>query len=98
MMTKNLPVSQALWKIPFRISLNKIFAVKELLAGNGKGFIAVMKAHLHYLSWLFFAKDKHLPENKTGKLHGIYPGLVMWQYFVNKKKTFSEIVTTKDNI
>ena len=98
MMSKNLPAGQALWKIPFRISLNKIFALKELFAGNGKAFTAVFKAHLHYLRWLFFIKKKNLPMVKTGKLFGVYHGLVVWQYFVKKKKTFSEIVITKDNI
>ena len=98
MMTKNLPAGEALWKIPFRISLNKIFALKELFAGNGKAFIAVFKAHLHYLRWLFFKKNKKLPISKNVKLHGIYKGLLIWQYFVKKKKTFSEIVTTKDNV
>ena len=98
MMTKNLPVGQAWWKIPYRISLNKLFAVKELFAGNGKAFVAVFKAHLHYVRWLFFEKNKKRPKNKRGKLSGIYKGLVLWQYFVKKKKTFSEIVITKDNI
>lgn len=98
MLTKNLPVGQALWKIPFRISLNKIFAFKELFAGNGKTFAAVLKAHLHYLRWLFFVKNKNMSNNKTEKLQGVYKGLVIWQYFIKKKKTFSEIVITKDNI
>lgn len=98
MITKNLPVAQALWKIPFRIGLNKIFALKALFKGNGKIFIAVFKAHLHYLRWLLFEKNKNIPKKKTAKLHGVYKGLVIWQYFVNRKKTFSEIVTTKDNI
>jgi hypothetical protein len=98
MMTKNLPAAQALWKIPFRISLNKIFALKELFAGNGKAFTAVFKAHLHYLRWLFFEKNRKLPKAKKLKPIGVYKGLLIWQYFVNRKKTFSEIVTTKDTI
>ena len=98
MLTKNLPVGQALWKIPFRIGLNKIFALKALFSGFGKPFIAVFKAHLHYLKWLFFKKNKNIPKKKTGNLQGVYKGLVIWQYFVNKKKTFSEIVRAKDNI
>ena len=98
MITKNLPAAQAIWKIPFRIGLNKIFALKALFTGNGAAFIAVFKAHLHYLRWLFFGKNKSIPGNKTAKLNGQYNGLVIWQYFVNKKRTFSEIVTAKDNI
>lgn len=97
MITKNLPVVQALWKVPFRIGLNKIFALKALLKGNSNAFIAVFRAHLHYFRWLFFRKNKIVPENKKLKPKGVYKGLVIWQYFVNKKTTFSEIVTTKEN-
>jgi GT2 family glycosyltransferase len=97
MLTKNLPIGQAIWKIPFRIGLNKIFAFKALLQGNGKTFIAVFKAHLHYLKWLF-KKKKSISRKRNAKLTGVYKGLVIWQYFVNKKQTFSEIVTVKDNI
>ena len=97
MITKNLPFSHALWKIPFRIALNEIFAVKALFRGQGEIFVAVLKAHLHYLQWLLF-KKKRIPKKKTASLQGIYRGLVIWQYFVNRKRTFSEIVTTKDNI
>lgn len=98
MLTKNLPVGQAIWKIPFRIGLNKIFAFKALLQGHGSTFIAVFKAHFHYLGWLLFTKSKNIHNKKQAKLHGVYKGLVIWQYFVNRKKTFSEIITTKDNI
>lgn len=98
MISKNLPLAHAIWKIPFRIGLNKIFALKALLSGNGTAFIAVFKAHLHYLQWLISGKNKNMPKGKNKKLKGMYRGLVVWQYFVNKKRTFSEIVTTKDNI
>lgn len=97
MITKNLPIIQAWWKIPFRIGLNEIFAVKALLRGHGEIFVAVLKAHLHYLKWLFF-KKKSIRGKKTVRLQGMYPGLVIWQYFVKRKRIFSEIVTTKDNI
>ena len=97
MVTKNLPVGQALWKVPVRISLNKIFALKALLAGDGKTFIAVFKAHLHYLGWLFFKKRKNISRDKNPKLYGSYKGLVVWQYFIKKKRTFSEIVETKND-
>jgi GT2 family glycosyltransferase len=98
MITKNLPVSQLIWKIPFRIMLNKIFALKALFKGNGTPFTAVFRAHLHYISWLFSSKNKHTRPDKQARLYGMYKGLVIWQYFVNRKRTFSEIVTPKENI
>ena len=98
MITKNLPVGEAIWKIPFRLGLNKIFAFKALFKGHGEIFIPVFKAHFHYLEWLFFKKKMKTGSKRSSKLNGVYKGLVIWQYFVNKKKTFSEIVITKDNI
>jgi GT2 family glycosyltransferase len=97
MITKNLPVGQARWKVPFMIGLNKIFALKALLRGYGKPFVAVFRAHLHYLGWLFSGNNKKIRGKKNRKLYGMYRGLVIWQYFVNRKRTFSEIVRSKDN-
>jgi GT2 family glycosyltransferase len=99
MLTKNLPEGQALWKIPFRIGLDIIAGLKGLFAGRVVTLIAILKAHIHYLRWLFFerSKNRFKGKNKT-RLHSVYKGLVIWQYFVNGKKAFSEIVTTKDNI
>lgn len=98
MITKNLPVVQALWKVPVRIGLNEVFAIKALFSGHGSSFVAVLKAHLHYLKWLLFVRNNNQPKNKSVKLKGLYKGFVIWQYFVNKKRTFSEIVTSKENI
>ncbi|MDQ6757907.1 MAG: glycosyltransferase family 2 protein [Bacteroidota bacterium] len=98
MITKNLPPSQAWWKVPLRITLNKIFAMKALLSGDGKTFIAVLKAHIYYLHWLFFIrKNNFSTQDKNGKLQGLYKGLIIWQYFIKKKNTFSEIVETKND-
>ena len=98
MLAKNLPVGQVMWKIPFRIILNEIFAVKALVNGHGKTFIVIIKAHLHFLRWLLFKKNKGKPIRKQIKLYGVYNGLVVWQYFMNRKRTFTEIVTPNDNI
>ncbi len=93
MITKNMPVSEALWKVAFRIFLNKIFAFKALLEGDGETFIAVFKAHFSYAKWLMFErKKKTFSANKNKNIAGIYKGLVVWQYFINKKKTFLEIM------
>ena len=96
MLTKNLPVADAIWKIPFRIGLDNIAAWKGLLTGSSVTFIAIVKAHLHYLKWLFFYRPKKVVTHKRSKqLHGRYHGLVIWDYFVKGIKTFSEIVSDK---
>jgi GT2 family glycosyltransferase len=96
MLTKNLPVANAIWKVPFRIGLDNIAAWKGLLTGNSVTFIAIIKAHLHYLKWLFFYMPKKILLHKRNKrMYGQYHGLVIWDYFVKGKKTFSDIVSDK---
>lgn len=93
MLSKNLPWASALWKIPFRVALDAVSAWQNLLKGDGGYFIAIVKAHVHFFKWILFdTKQSVFPIKKDGKLSGRYQGLVIWQYFIKKKKTFSEIV------
>ena len=96
MLVKNLPVGSALWKIPFRIGLDAVSAWQNLLRGDSGYFMAIVKAHVHFFKWLLFEKKQSIfPKRKSGQLKGWYNGLVVWQYFIQKKKTFSEIVDNK---
>lgn len=96
MVTKNFSVSEAMWKLPFRVMLDAVSAWRELLSGDAGYFVAVLKAHLHYASWLCWnRKYSVFPKKKEDKLGGYYRGLVVWAYFVRKKKAFSEIVDNK---
>jgi GT2 family glycosyltransferase len=93
MLAKNFSLATALWKIPFRLLLDAIAAWKELLGGNGGYFMAIAKAHVHFFNWLLFKKNQSVfPIKKEGEVKGWYNGLVVWQYFIKKKKTFLEIV------
>jgi len=48
------------------------------------------------MNWLLFKRKQSIfPEKKKGKIGGVYAGSVVWQYFIKKKKTFSEIVGNK---
>ncbi len=96
MLTKNLPANEVIWKIPFRIFLDSIAAWKNLLLGKRVPFFAIAKAHLHYLKWVSLSREKSpFPLKKNSSLYGIYKGLSIWEYYVNRKKTFSEIVFAK---
>lgn len=97
MLTKNLPLYERLWKIFFRIGLDSIAAWKGLLAGSTITFNAIAKAHLHYWKWVLFKPYKRA--NKllaTSKLSGVYKGLIIWDYFIKRRKTFSEITARKN--
>lgn len=97
MLAKNLPFSQAIWKIPFRYVLDAISAVKSLLEGQGVYFVAIFRAHVAFLQWIPGRRRKSVfPVRKQGRLEGWYVGSVVWKHFVAGKKQFSEIVG-KDN-
>jgi GT2 family glycosyltransferase len=96
MQAKNLPFASAAWKIPFRISLDAVAAWQHVFKGDSGYFMAILKAHLHFFKWMIIDKKRSVfPVKKTGKPAGWYNGSVVWQYFIKKKKTFSEIVDNK---
>ncbi len=96
MLYKNLPVADRIKKIPFRFLLDGIAAWKALFGGDGGYFIAVVKAHLHVIKWILFQQDQSLTVADKKMIHtGIYKGSIVWAHFIQKKKTFSEIVGNK---
>lgn len=97
LLAKNLPWSEKWWKIPFRLFLDQVSAVKGLLAGDAGYFIAIFKAHFAFFDWALF-KQKMRPEHARRKmktLPGVFHGNVVWQHFALKKKYFKDI-TGKD--
>ncbi len=96
MLYKNLPRSSKIWIIPSRVLLDVIAAYKELLSGNAGYFGAVAKAHLHFAKWMVMGKrNTASASNKSLHLEGVYKGSIVWDYFVQKKRTFLEIVGNK---
>ena len=96
LLNKNLRGISAAWKIPARILLDATAAWWALLNGDTGFFMAVLKAHLHFLKWMFFVKDQsRTSSKKASHLEGWYNGSIVWDHFVKKKKTFSEIIGHK---
>lgn len=96
MMSKNLPFKELVWKIPLRISLDAIAAYRYLIHGDFSTFISIASAHLQYVQWFFFKrKQKNLRKIKMKSLRGVYDASVAWQYFIKKKKKYSEIIDYK---
>lgn len=54
MLWKNMPASRLLWKLPVRGVLDFLAALKGLSGGDFGYFIAVAKAHTHFIKWIFF--------------------------------------------
>jgi GT2 family glycosyltransferase len=96
MLWKNMGASELLWKLPIRIGLDMVAAWKGLLGGDFGYFVAVAKAHLHFIKWIAADRKKSLYAiEKNRNIYGKYHGCILWQYYVKKKKTFSEIVLMK---
>lgn len=96
MLAKNLTFAEKIWKIPFRISLDNLAGFQALIKGDFSTFRAIQRAHFYFLKWLFTRKEKiHLPKKKLACLPGTYNGSIVWEYFVKKRKTFSEILQFK---
>lgn len=93
MLCKNLPWADAVWKIPYRVGLDALSAWKALLSGDAGYWVAILKAHVDFMKWLFFYGNKtHFPASKDLKPAAVYNKNIIWQYFVNKKQRFSEII------
>ena len=93
MLAKNLPWKEKWWKVPFRLALDQVSALKVLLQGDFGYFRAVIKAHLAFFYWVLFIKKKGVDGRKPLKrLDGVYNGSIVQQYFLNKKRFFSQVV------
>jgi GT2 family glycosyltransferase len=96
MLSKNLPLSQKFWKIPLRIAMDNLAGFQALIKGDFQTMAAIQSAHYNFIKWIFKRKNEdRLPEIYLKKMKGVYAGSIVWQYFINKKKTFSEIIGIK---
>ncbi|MEP7375383.1 MAG: glycosyltransferase family 2 protein [Chitinophagaceae bacterium] len=92
MLAKNWP-EKKIWALPVRVSLDAMAAWRGLLKGDAGYFLAIVKAHFAFLNWLLFYQKKSLfPAVRKGHLNGVLQQNLVWQFFINKKKTFSKIV------
>lgn len=91
MLWKNLPASELWYKFPFRIFLDITAAWRSLFSGNPREFVAIAKAHLHFL--ISFSKinkkRKKTHQNKDTEI--LSPVILVWEYFIKGKKKFSDL-------
>ena len=93
MLCKNLPFSELLWKLPFRLALDAISAWKGLIGGDISFFIAIVKAHFALFDFIIKGKVIRTKHNKSlNSLNGVFMGSLVYQYFIKKKQYFNKIV------
>jgi GT2 family glycosyltransferase len=92
LLIKHLPFSDLWWKLPFRILLDWIAAVKFLLQGSPKDSWAVGKAHFNFLSGIGSDLTKRSKLNSIGyRVTNQYPRLLTFEFFLLGKKTFRDL-------
>ena len=88
MLQKNLPLSQLYFVLFVRLTLDGVAALRFLMAGKLRNFVAILRAHFSFyrlmLKKVFRLRQKTWhPEQYTGS--------IVWSYFVRKHRKFSEI-------
>jgi GT2 family glycosyltransferase len=91
MLKKNLPAGRAVWTILIRFWLDFFTLIHFILKGKFGLARAINKAHMHFLKDI--GKGSRHIEKDRSKFNktGLFNGSIVWQYFVNKKKSFLDI-------
>jgi GT2 family glycosyltransferase len=96
MMYKNLPFTKAITIIPFRLGLDALAAYRAIFKGDAGFFMAVVKSHVQFILWIFLYQSRSVFSKKGHAIkNGWYNGSIVLDYFIRKKKTFSEIIKDK---
>ncbi len=96
MLCKNLPWQEKVWKLPVRFGLDAISAWKGLLTGDTAFFVAIFQAHMAVLKRILTDYHRAQPPGKSLRsMEGVYHRSVVWQYFINHKTRFREILGKK---
>ncbi|NQZ76824.1 MAG: glycosyltransferase family 2 protein, partial [Ekhidna sp.] len=86
LLIKNLPGNSLLFKLPIRIFLDWVAALRFLLSGDEKHSLAVIKSHFHAFSmFLSTIKKRNLTSDSPQNIK------VVWEFFWKRKSKFSEL-------
>ena len=88
MLVKNLPIGELFLVIFMRMILDGIAALKFLVQGKGKHFLAVLKAHYSFYINLNRVISKR---NKTQLPNYYHTKSIVWSYFIGKNKIFLKL-------
>lgn len=87
---KHLDSRELVYKLPLRITLDWLAAVFFLLRGEWQNFKSVLRAHLHFFRQLSPLRRKRRAirqANPSYPRKNIHPGLIIFDYYLRKKKT-----------
>ena len=93
MLSRNLSAAEKWWKIPVRLTLDGVFAVKCLLSGDLISVKAIWKAHMAYYKWCLTTDKINTKINRPMKTRsGVYTGSLVVGYFLKGKKKFEDFI------
>ena len=91
-MQKNLPLSDAYFRIFIRIWFDFAAWIQFLLQGKLEFSMAISKAHFHFFRDIYRSAEKRTSLQLPYLSHsGVYKYSIVYRYFVDKIKTFSEL-------
>ncbi len=94
LLLKNERASRLLWLLPWRLMLDGVSAAQLLAKGQGKSVVTILEAHMSFyggLSGWLKKRRQAQAHATTPNRAGIYPRSIVWDYFVRRKKRFSEL-------
>jgi GT2 family glycosyltransferase len=94
MLFKNLSLSVKWYIILIRLCLDAIAAWKALLTqGQINYFLGVAHAHIGFFYWVICKQSTSIfPASTIGRPQGMLHASIVWQYFIKKRRKFSEIL------
>jgi len=85
LLVKNLPAGQLIWKLPLRLILDGLAAVKFAFASSPAHLVAVLKAHFGF--YAHFLRDvRKRSDTSSPRLVSI-----LFNYFIRGKRSFSAL-------
>lgn len=76
-----------------RLLLDGVAGFKFLLQGGPSDCLAVIRAHWKFYSWIFTGQLKRPAATKKNNHSTIYSGVIVWDYYISKKRKFSDLVS-----
>ncbi len=91
MLQKNLPFWTAVWVIFARLWLDLAALIKFLLEKKFKDAWAISRSHQYFFLNIFKTAEKRNEQTRFENTTGKYKGCIIWDFFVNNHRKFSEL-------
>ena len=97
MLFKNLSSNKVFIILFIRFWLDFISLLKFVADGKFKHAAAINKAHTAFFRDFSKNKKKRSHKNENTNNTGVFDGSIVWEYFIKKKKYFSDIKMQNPN-